>query len=97
MTVFANLPDLYTLIGVFGAFAYISNYTALSFQKVTSDSVRYYAVNSCAAFCVMTSMLAQLNMPSLMIQGFYLSVSLFAVVLRLWQRHQATGSLLRSA
>ncbi|MBS0124561.1 CBU_0592 family membrane protein [Thetidibacter halocola] len=88
MTVFYSFPDFYTFIGVIGACTYITNYTALSFRRVDPDSILYFSINSCAAFCVMTSMLAQMNLPSLMIQSFYLTVSLMAVVLRLLRRRR---------
>ncbi len=48
-----------------------------------SDSPRYYALNILAASSVMTSLLVHFNLPSLMIQGFYLAMSIWAICLRL--------------
>lgn len=75
--------NLFTAIGIFGAATYVLNYSMLSLGWHSSDSPRYYALNILAACGVMASLAAHFNLPTLLIQGFYLGMSIWAIARRL--------------
>ncbi|MFW2589507.1 CBU_0592 family membrane protein [Sagittula sp. SSi028] len=80
--------DVLAGIGVLGACAYITNYTMLALQIHTSETARFYALNTLAAACVLTSLAAQFNLATAVLQTFYLSISGAALALRMHSRRR---------
>ncbi|MCE8008688.1 hypothetical protein [Aestuariivita sp.] len=74
------------VIGLLGFSLYMLNYTSLSLRWVSGDSVQYLAMNMAAATCVLVGLTTQFNLPSAMIQVFWIVLSVFGIVLRLRNR-----------
>jgi hypothetical protein len=55
------------------------NYGLLITGRVVSDGATYLLINVAAALLMLSSLLAQFNLPTLMINAFYLGVSLWGL------------------
>jgi len=75
-------PVLFETIGVFGFVLYVLNYSLLTFQKINSAAPIYFALNLCAASCVLVGLLVSFNLASALIQLFWVAISLTAIALR---------------
>lgn len=71
------------LLGVAGALAYVVNYTLLTLRIVSTESVAYFAVNLCAASMVLLSLGHAFNAAALIVQVFFIGVSLCGIASRL--------------
>lgn len=71
--------------GIVGVLLGMLNYWLLVSGRVASDGVAYLLINVAAAVLVLMSLLEQFNLPTLMINTFYLGVSLYG--LRTIARH----------
>ena len=74
--------DVLAGIGVLGACAYIANYAMLALKVHSSETARFYALNTVAAACGLTSISAQFHLAAAVVQTFYLSISGAALALR---------------
>ncbi|WP_172331079.1 hypothetical protein [Mangrovicoccus sp. HB161399] len=74
------------LLGVAGFALYALAYVWISIGRVTGDSPLFYALNGLAALAVLASLTMDFNLGSVMIQIFYLAVSLAGLWSRLRQR-----------
>lgn len=83
MIFFNTPPALAEVIGMTGFALYVMNYTMLTLHLVCSKTVRYFAVNLTAASCVMVGLTASFNLPSAMIQGFFITISTVGIIIRL--------------
>ena len=104
MTFFNIPPALAGAVGMAGFALYVMNYTMLTLHLVCSRTVRYFALNLTAASCVMVALTASFNLPAAMIQAFFITISIGAIVIllrRLYRRRatqtQRPTSLRRSA
>ena len=87
---FFNLPP-YVLpyleaAGIFGFAVYVINYALLSFGVLHSECVRFFLLNLCAASLVLVGLTASFNLPSALIQLFWIAISMFAICRRLADR-----------
>ena len=78
------------IIGLLGFSLYMLNYTSLSMRWVSGDSIQYLAMNMAAAACVLVGLTTQFNLPSAMIQSFWIVLSVFGIILRLRSRRSNT-------
>ena len=85
-------PIIYESIGVFGFALYVFNYTLLTFRKINSAAPLYFALNLCAASCVLIGLLVSFNLASALIQVFWVAISLTAIGLR-WVRPDGDAKL----
>ncbi len=81
-----SLEEVCKAAGFLGVLTYICNYALLSFRVISSESTRYFCVNTVAATLVMLSLTQDFNMAAALIQGFWITIGSIAIVLRL-RRH----------
>ena len=75
------------IIGLIGFGLYVLNYILLTTQRVHSHHCRFFVVNLTAASCVLISQMAAFNMPSALIQSFWIILSTHAILSRLRKRN----------
>lgn len=76
-------PPMTEMIGLLGFGIYVLAYTLLTLSVVTSAQTSYFAMNLCAATCVLVGLSASFNLAAALIQVFWVAVSLVAIGLRL--------------
>jgi hypothetical protein len=81
-------PALIDAIGVAGFGLYVLNYTLLTFGRVCSRCITYFAINWVAASCVLVGLTASFNLASALIQVFWICISTVAILIRLRGRVQ---------
>lgn len=87
---FENVPSgLFDVIGVAGFGLYVMNYALLTFQRVRSDQIAYFAINGAAAIMVLVGLSSAFNLASAMIQVFWIAISAIAIFIRLRRPPQA--------
>ncbi|NND42707.1 MAG: hypothetical protein HKM96_04830 [Boseongicola sp.] len=72
--------SIWEAVGLSGAMIYALNYSLVAFDRVTSRSPRYYSANLVAASLVMASLSHSFNLASVVIQSFFISVSVIGIV-----------------
>ena len=65
--------------GVVGVCLGMLNYWLLVTGRVVSDGAAYLSINVVAALLLLASLLQQFNLPTLMINAFYLGVSVWGL------------------
>ncbi|MGB3407154.1 MAG: hypothetical protein WBA67_06635 [Jannaschia sp.] len=78
------------LLGVAGAATYILNYSLITLRRMSTESVTYFALNTCAASMVLMSLTEAFNPASFIIQVFFIGVSLCGIVTRMRRRRTAS-------
>ena len=100
MTYFAWLDyeyaDFCRAIGVLGFLTYVFNYFALSFRILSSEHIRFFALNISAATMVLISLTQDFNLASVLIQSFWIVIGSLAIVIRLRQRRGGVSGRLGS-
>lgn len=76
-------PEVFETIGVIGFLLYVCAYSLLTFGKLTSSQATYFAMNWCAATCVLIGLFHSFNLASALIQMFWIAVSTVAIIIRL--------------
>lgn len=79
--------SLFELLGVFGFFLYVLNYTFLTFRVLSGDSLTYFALNFCAASLVLIGLTTSFNLAAALVQIFWICMSTLAIILRLIRRN----------
>jgi len=93
---FENVPPgLFDVIGVAGFGLYVLNYALLTFRRMKSDQIAYFAMNGVAASMVLVGLLSSFNLASAMIQIFWIGISAIAIFIRLRRPAQAGVLVLR--
>lgn len=86
-------PDLAPAVaGMLGALCYIANYTRLTFRLTDADQPGYFALNVVAASLVLLSLTTAFNAAALVIQLFFLTMSLAGLLSRLVRRRRPRAS-----
>lgn len=80
------IADYYRSLGIIGFLIYVANYTCLSLRILSSESARYFVINTCAASFVFLSLMQDFNLASALIQGFWIIIGTVAILLRI-HRH----------
>ena len=76
-------PAAMQAAGYLGAAIYIGNYALLATGILHSARTRFFVVQGVAASLVLLGLTADFNAPSVMIQVFYLSISVVGLAVRL--------------
>ena len=76
-------PELYDAIGVAGFGLYVLNYSLLTFHKLRSEQISYFAINWLAASMVLVGLINAFNLASALIQIFWIVISSVGMVIRL--------------
>jgi predicted membrane protein len=82
----AEPEDIFRAIGICGFFLYVGVYAALCFRLVTGDCLTYFVGNTAAASLVLIGLSHEFNLASALIQVFWISIGIAAIVLRLVRR-----------
>ncbi|WP_300435992.1 hypothetical protein [uncultured Mameliella sp.] len=82
----AKPEDVFRAVGLCGFFLYVGVYAALSFRLVTGDCLSYFVGNTAAASLVLIGLSHEFNLASALIQVFWISIGIAAIVLRLLRR-----------
>lgn len=75
-------PALYDAIGLLGFGLYVLSYFLLTTHRLDSRTATYFVINLVAAGLVLVSLIGAFNLASLMIQIFWIAVSILAIVRR---------------
>lgn len=81
--------QIYQAAGILGFGLYVCAYTLLTCQFLSPKRVSYFVLNLAAASLVMFSLLGAFNLATLLIQMFWIIISIFAIQARLRARRQA--------
>lgn len=71
--------DGWEVIGLLGAFTYTAAYIFAAYDWITSHSPLYYFLNMSAALMVLVSLMQHYNLASVVIQVFFVTVSLVGI------------------
>ena len=82
--------DVWEIIGLTGAITYTLAYILTAYDILTSRSPYYYLMNMAAAIMVMVSLYAYYNLASVVIQTFFISVSMIGLWRHVDKRKQKT-------
>ena len=74
-------------IGVAGFMLYVLNYLLLTFKKISTACVAYFALNWMAASMVLIGLAASFNLAAALIQMFWIGISTVAIAIRMRDRH----------
>jgi hypothetical protein len=70
---------IYTCVGLAGAAIGMTAYLLLMAKRLESHSYRYLGMNLVAASLVAVSNIAQFNLPSCIMQAFYITVTFYGL------------------
>jgi hypothetical protein len=74
------LPNVLVAAGSVGAAVIIAAYFANQSGRLRSDDWRFPATNLLGAVLICASLFAQWNLPSAIIEGFWIAISLYGLV-----------------
>lgn len=69
-------------IGLFGFATYVTGFFLLCSGRLNSSRPLYFGIVFVASTCVMISLLADFNLSAALIQGFYMTMSVGALLVR---------------
>ncbi|KIT17409.1 CBU_0592 family membrane protein [Jannaschia aquimarina] len=78
-------PPILQMLGIAGAGLYMTNFALLTSRVLSSEMVTYYVLNIGAAFLVLLSLAGEFNLAALAIQLFWIVVSFWGVITRLFR------------
>ncbi|CTQ48191.1 CBU_0592 family membrane protein [Jannaschia donghaensis] len=81
-------------VGLSGAFLYMMTFALLALGILSGDSIKYFMMNLTAASLVLVSLSQSFNAASLVIQLFWIVVSVISIVVRL-RRNRPSNRLRR--
>ncbi|TNE58875.1 MAG: hypothetical protein EP340_04100 [Alphaproteobacteria bacterium] len=70
-------------LGVLGAGLIILTYFLLQIKRLEGTSLAYTGLNALGALLILISLLFNFNLASFIIEGFWLAISLFGIVMAL--------------
>lgn len=72
--------NIYTAVGLFGVLTYLVNYTCLQMGLVSGQSYLYAGVVILGASSILVSLLDNFNLPTAVIQGSFILISLVGII-----------------
>lgn len=69
----------YDILGTFGVAIIILTYVLLQIERVRSDQLIYSLLNAIGAALILVSLYFDFNFPSLVVEFFWLLISLFGI------------------
>lgn len=82
-----RILTLFELAGYLGAACYLGSYAALQIGLIRGNGYVYACLNMCAAILVVISLTRQFNLPSMIVQISWISVSVIGIVRVFWLTH----------
>lgn len=95
MVDFVASLDGWEIIGLLGAFIYTAAYVFAAYDWITSHSPLYYFMNMAAALMVLISLVAHYNLASVVIQVFFVTVSVVGIWRHIGRENGPTGAEVR--
>lgn len=74
---------LFEFIGVLGFGLYVLNYMLLTLRVLDGHGILYFVLNAAAASMVLVGLMASFNLASVLIQVFWIVISIVAISMRL--------------
>ena len=75
----------YDILGTIGVAVIILTYAMLQFGRIRSEQLLYSALNAVGASLILVSLYFEFNFPSVVVEVFWLLISLFGIGKYLWQ------------
>jgi hypothetical protein len=75
----------YDVIGTLGVAVIIITYVLLQIERVRSDQLIYSLLNAVGAALILVSLYFDFNFPSLVVEFFWLLISLFGIGKYMWR------------
>ncbi len=73
------MVTIYDLAGILGAFLAITAYFATQQRWITAQDWQFPAANLIAAILILISLIADWNLPSFVIEAFWLVISVYGI------------------
>ncbi|HVF45938.1 MAG TPA: hypothetical protein VNA17_00080 [Pyrinomonadaceae bacterium] len=73
------MPPWYDIIGTLGVGVIVLTYVLLQLGRVRSDQLAYSALNAVGAVLILISLYYVFNLPSFIVEFFWLVISLFGI------------------
>lgn len=73
------MVTIYDLAGILGAFLAIAAYFATQQRWITAEDWQFPAANLLAAILILISLIADWNLPSFVIEAFWLVISVYGI------------------
>ena len=70
----------YDIIGTLGVAVIIFTYILLQIERIRSDQLLYSVLNAVGAAMILVSLYFTFNLPSVVVESFWLLISLFGMV-----------------
>lgn len=77
----------YDILGTLGVGVIILTYVLLQIERIRSDQVIYSLLNAAGALLILVSLYYSFNLPSFIVEFFWLLISLFGIGKYYRQRH----------
>ena len=82
------MPTLPDIVGIVGVAVIILTYAMLQLGRIRSEQVLYSLLNAVGASLILVSLYFEFNFPSVVVEAFWLLISLFGIGKHLWQKHE---------
>lgn len=69
----------YDILGTIGVAVIVLTYILLQTERVRSDQLSYSLMNAIGASLILVSLYFDFNLPSVVVEGFWLVISLFGI------------------
>jgi len=82
---YSILTDLHILeiAGIVGFCLYVVNYVLLTCKILNAEDKTFFVINGCAASMVLMGLMVSFNLASALIQVFWITISMFGILIRL--------------
>ena len=70
----------YDMLGTLGVAVIVVTYVLLQIESVRSDQLLYSLLNAAGAALILISLFYSFNLPSFIVESFWLTISLFGIV-----------------
>ena len=70
----------YDMLGTLGVAVIVVTYVLLQIERVRSDQLLYSLLNAAGAALILISLFYSFNLPSFIVESFWLTISLFGIV-----------------
>ena len=72
--------NIFSVIGIIGVSLLIISYFLLQINKISSNSLSFSLINFIGSFLITISLLDEWNLPSFIIEVFWMLISLFGII-----------------
>lgn len=76
----------YDVAGTVGVFIIVITYSLLQIERIKSDQLNYSLLNGLGAALILISLYYEFNLPSVIVEAFWLVISIFGILKYMAQR-----------